>query len=119
MQVLQKYYTRIVVVSFVLVAASLVFDFVMFGHRPESWHKIFHVLLGMAVICYGWNNKFFWKPFCLANGAFFLFVFAFGLAFPNFAGLDAFNAVDTALHGIVGASGLAIGFSGEKTSKTA
>ncbi|MBI2105216.1 DUF4383 domain-containing protein [Candidatus Woesearchaeota archaeon] len=107
---LQKYYTRIIGVFFLLVAISLIFDFINFGHRAETWHKIFHVLLGIIIIKFGWNNKNFWKPFCIANGAFFTFVALFGLTFPNFANLDAFNSIDTLLHSIAGISGLIIGF---------
>ncbi len=105
----QKGYTRVVGVFFVLVVVSLIFDFIQFGHRAESWHKIFHVLLGIAVIRFGWNNKNFWRPFCLWNGAFFTLVGLFGWVYPDFAGLDAFNRVDTILHSIVGLSGLLIG----------
>ena len=106
---MQKWYTRVIGMFFVLVALSLIFDFYKFGHRPETWHKIFHVLLGLIVLYYGWNNKNFWKPFCLANGAFFAYVALFGFVFPDFANLDAFNRLDTILHGMVGLSGLAIG----------
>ena len=107
---LRKWYTRIIGIFFVLVVISLIIDYSKFGHRPETWHKIFHVLLGSVVLYYGWNNKKFWKPFCLANGAFFTFVALFGLTFPNFGDLDAFNRLDTILHSIVGVSGLTIGF---------
>ena len=107
---LQKWYTRLIGIFFVLVFISLVLDFYKFGHRPETWHKIFHVILGIIVLNYGWNNKNFWKPFCIANGAFFTFVALFGFVFPDFADLDAFNRLDTILHGIVGISGLLIGF---------
>ncbi|MBI4474900.1 MAG: hypothetical protein HY646_19675, partial [Acidobacteria bacterium] len=51
----------------------------------------------------------FWRPFCLVNGGFFLFLALFGVTFPDFGGLDAFNSLDTILHGLVGASGLTIG----------
>ena len=107
---LQKWYTRIIGIFFVLVAISLILDFYKFGHRPETWHKIFHVLLGSVILYYGWNNQKFWKPFCLANGAFFSYIAIFGFVFPDFGGLDAFNSIDTILHGIVGISGLSIGF---------
>ncbi len=106
----QKDYTRIIGIFFILIIFSLIFDWVEFGHRPETWHKIFHVLLGIVVIKFGWNNKNFWKPFCLSNGAFFTFIALFGWTFMNFAGLDAFNLTDTILHSIVGLSGLIIGF---------
>ena len=109
-QKFQKYYTRIIGIFFVLVAITLITDFANFGYRLETWHKIFHVLLGSFVLYYGWDNKKFWKPFALANGAFFTLVALFGLAFPNFYGLDAFNRLDTILHGIVGVSGLVVGF---------
>lgn len=106
----QKWYTRIISVFFTLVVFSLIFDWYTFGHRPETWHKVFHFLLGVVVLRYGWNNPKWWRPFCLINGAFFTFVAVFGWTFPDFGGLDAFNRVDTILHSIVGASGLLIGF---------
>lgn len=107
---LQKWYTRLIGIFFVLVFISLALDFYKFGYRPETWHKIFHVIVGTIVLYYGWNNVKFWKPFCLTNGAFFSYVAIFGFVFPDFGGLDAFNRVDSVLHGIVGISGLAIGF---------
>ena len=109
-ETLQKLYTRLIGIFFVLVVISFIFDYSKFGHRPETWHKIFHVLLGSVVLYYGWNNKKFWKPFCLANGAFFTFVALFGFTFPNFGDLDAFNRLDTILHSIVGVGGLTLGF---------
>jgi membrane-bound ClpP family serine protease len=104
-----KLYTRIIGVAFVLVVISLVLDIYGFGHRPETWHKIFHVVLGLIVIS-NWNNKKFYRPFCLVNGIFFSFVALFGWTFMDFGGLDAFNFVDTVLHSIVGLSGLVIAF---------
>ena len=112
-EIWQKWYTRVIGVFFLLVAISLITDIISFGHRAETWHKIFHVILGGLVVYFGWNNARFWKPFCLANGAFFTFVALFGWTFPDFAGLDAFNRVDTILHSIVGVSGLVIGFFGK------
>jgi len=112
-ELLQKYYTRLIGIFFVLVAITLITDYLNFGHRSETWHKLFHVLLGGIVLYYGWNNSRFWKPFCLANGAFFTFVALFGLTFPDFASLDAFNRLDTILHSIVGATGLIVGFWGK------
>ena len=109
-KILQKWYTRLIGIFFILVIVTLVTDYLKFGHRPETWHKIFHILLGTIVLYYGWNNEKFWKPFCLANGAFFAFAGLFGLVFPDFGGLDAFNMIDTILHSIVGLSGLLIGF---------
>ena len=108
---LQKWYTRIIGMFFVLVVITLITDYLKFGHRPETWHKIFHVLLGSIVLYYGWNNAKFWKLFCLANGAFFTYIALFGFVFQNFGGLDAFNMLDTILHSIVGVSGLITGFS--------
>lgn len=105
---LHKWYTRTVGIFFVLVFLSLIIDIVQFGHRPETWHKIFHVILGIIIIS-NWNNKNFYRHFCLINGAFFIFVAAFGWTFPNFGDLDAFNFVDTVLHSIVGITGLIIG----------
>ncbi|MDO8508669.1 MAG: hypothetical protein Q7S27_03220 [Nanoarchaeota archaeon] len=108
-EVLQKYYTRIIGVFFILIFFSFMLDWIEFGHRVETWHKVFHVLLGLIVVKYGWSNKTFWKPFCLINGAFFTFVALFGWTFMDFGGLDAFNLTDTILHSIVGVSGLVIG----------
>lgn len=113
---LQQWYTRIIGIFFLLVLISLVFDYYQFGHRPESWHKIFHVILG-GIVVYHWNTREFWRPFCLANGLFFTFVALFGLVWPDFASLDAFNRLDTILHGIVGISGLALGFLPHKIFK--
>jgi len=106
---LQKYYTRIIGIAFTLVIISLIFDFSQFGHRPETWHKIFHVLLGIIILS-NWNNKKFYKPFCIINGLFFSFVALFGWTYMDFGGLDAFNFIDTVLHSIVGVTGLIIGF---------
>ncbi len=110
MKELQKWYTRLIGIFFVLVVFSLATDFLKFGYRPETWHKIFHVVLGVIVLYNGWNNEKFWKPFCLANGAFFTYVALFGWTFPDFGGLDTFNRLDTILHSIVGVSGLFVGF---------
>ena len=107
---LQKYYTRFIGVFFVLVVISLITDFMSNGYSAETWHKVFHVLLGIIIIYFGWNNKHFWKPFCLVNVAFFLYLGLFGFAFPDFGGLDAFNFIDSVLHTIVGVSGLVIGW---------
>ncbi len=106
---LSKWYTRTIGIFFVLVVITLITDYSKFGHRPETWHKIFHVLLGAVVLYYGWNNEKFWEPFSLANGAFFTYIALFGLVFPDFGGLDAFNKLDTFLHSVVGISGLILG----------
>lgn len=106
---IQRAYTRVIAIFFLLIGVSLVADWFQFGHRPETWHKIFHILLGAAILKYGWNNPAFWRPFCLINGSFFLFVAAFGVTFPDFGGLDAFNRLDTILHAIVGITGIVIG----------
>lgn len=106
---LAKIYTRFIGVFFLLVGVSLVSDFLASGFHAETMHKVFHVLLGASVVAFGWSNASFWRPFALANGAFFTFVAIFGAIFPDFGGLDAFNAADTALHAAVGLSGLAIG----------
>ena len=108
-QQLQKLYTRTIGIFFVMVVVTLIADYSKFGHGPETWHKIFHVLLGSAVLYYGWNTQGFWKPFSLANGAFFTYVALFGFTFPDFGGLDAFNKLDTFLHSVVGVSGLIVG----------
>lgn len=104
---LQKWYTRVIGIFFVLVFITLVTDYSNFGFRLETWHKLFHVVLGIIVLYYGWNNEKFWKPFSLSNGIFFTLAALFGFMFPDFANLDAFNRLDTILHGIVGVTGLA------------
>lgn len=109
----QKWYTRIIGVFFVLIFISLVLDFMADGHTPETWHKVLHVLLGVIVL-FHWNSEDFYRGFCLWNGVFFSFAALFGWVWMDFAGLDAFNFVDTILHSIVGVSGLVIGgFGGE------
>ena len=108
---LSKWYTRIIGVYFLLIVFSLFFDFIQLGHRPETWHKIFHILIGFIVI-YHWNNKNFYRPFAAVNGAFFTYVAILGWTFPDFAlqlGLEAFTYSDTILHTIVGVIGLLIG----------
>lgn len=103
-----KLYTRAIAVAFLLVALSLAADYFRFGFRPETMHKVFHVVLGGLVLRFGWNSEAWWRLFPLANGLFFSYVGLFGWLFPDFGGLDAFNRVDTILHSLVGASGLVI-----------
>lgn len=104
-----KYYTRLVAIFFVLIIFSLVSDYTRFGFRPETMHKAFHILLGLIVLKWGWNSEAWWRIFPLVNGAFFSFVALFGILFPDFGALDAFNTVDTLLHLMVGLFGLTIG----------
>ena len=106
---LQKWYTRIIGIYFILIIISLIIDFTQYGYRLETWHKVFHIIIGIVVL-FNWNNKKFYKPFCLINGIFFTLVALFGVTFPNFANLDAFNSTDTLLHAIVGITGLIISF---------
>ena len=108
---LQKWYTRIIGIYFVFILVSLVVDFFEFGYRLETWHKIFHVFIGVFVIYYGWNNPKFWRTFCLVNGAFFSFVALFGFVWSDLGmpDLEAFGLEDRILHNIVGVSGLVIG----------
>ena len=113
-----KWYLRIIGVFFVLVVISLISDYLKFGFRPETMHKVFHVLLGVAVLSLGWNWTDVWRPFALVNGAFFTFVAVFGWLFMDFGGLDAFNLLDTILHSIVGVSGLAIGLFSDTQKET-
>jgi len=109
-QFLSKWYTRIIGVFFILIIFSLISDYLRFGFRPETMHKIFHVIVGLIIVWFGWNNEAFWRPFAFINGSFFIFVALFGWLFPDFGGLDAFNFTDTVLHSIVGLSGVVIGF---------
>jgi len=108
MEWLYKNYTRVIGIFFVLVLLSLVSDYSKFGFRPETMHQVFHVALGAIVIHWGWNDPRWWKPFTIANGAFFSYIALFGCLFPDFGGLDTFNRLDTILHSIVGGSGLLI-----------
>ena len=103
-----KWYTRIIAIFFILVTITLIIDLIKVGFNPESMHKIFHILLGLIVLMYGWNSKQWWKTFPLVSGLFFSYVALFGILFPNFASLDAFNTLDTTLHAIVGLSGITI-----------
>ncbi len=104
-----KYYTRVIGIFFSLVSLSLILDLYQYGFRPETMHKIFHVCVGIIILRFGWNNPLWWRPCALINGAFFTFVALFGILFPDFGGLDAFNRLDTILHLIVGVSGIVIG----------
>jgi hypothetical protein len=105
----QKWYARAIGAFFILVVVSLVADHLAHGLRTETWHKVFHVVLGVVVVSVGWSNPQFWRPFCLANGAFFALVGLVGWLFPGLGGLDAFNRMDTVLHSLVGIAGLGIG----------
>jgi len=111
-----KYYTRIIGIFFILVVISLISDYISFGFRAETMHKIFHVVLAIFIIVYGWNNKLWHKHFPIINGLFFTYVALFGWIFPNFASLDTFNRADTILHTIVGLSGLIIAFIDRKSN---
>ncbi len=117
LQSLPKYYTRFIGIAFTLVVISLLTDLAKFGFRPESMHKIFHVILGGVVVKLAWNNSSWWLPFCFVNGGLFTFIALFGWIYPDFGQLDAFNFVDTLLHTIVGISGLVIGFIELKKSR--
>ena len=106
---LAKWYTRIIGVFFILVVFSLVSDYLKFGFRPETMHKVFHVVFGLAIVYFGWKSDAWWKTFPIINGIIFSFVALFGWLFPDFGSLDAFNFLDTILHSIVGLSGLVVG----------
>ena len=108
---LYKWYTRIIGIYFTFIIFSLFIDFAQYGHHPETWHKIFHIIIGV-IILYNWNNKNFYRPFSSINGAFFIFVAIFGFTFPEFGiseGLEAFTFLDTIIHSSVGITGLLIG----------
>ncbi len=109
---IQRNYTRIIGVYFLLITLTLIWDFYSKGYRPETWHKLFHIFLGVIIIK-NWKNRNFYKPFSLFAGLFFLFVASFGFAFPDFASpyLDAFSTTDTFLHAIVGIFGVGAYFS--------
>jgi hypothetical protein len=109
---LSKWYTRLISIFFTLIIFSLIADFLTSGFRPETFHKVFHIMLGI-IIFLQWKNKSFYKNFPLINGVFFTFLAIFGWTFPDFAlelGFEAFTLPDTMLHTVVGLSGLIIGF---------
>lgn len=106
---LAKWYTRIVAVAFMFVVVSLIADYVQFGVRGETIHKFLHVIVGVIIATWAWNNEKWWKPFCFADGVVFTTLAFIGLIYPNLGELDTFNATDTALHGIVGVTGFSIG----------
>ena len=60
-----KWYLRFIGIFFLLVSVPLVADYAQFGFRPETMHKIFHVVLGLIVVRYGWNDPRWWRPFAL------------------------------------------------------
>ena len=105
-----KWYTRAVGVYFTLILIPLVLDYSEFGFRPETMHKVFHILLGLVVLRWGWNNERWWKPFTIATSLFFAFMTIFGWLFPNFGMpvLEAFGLNDTLLHGTVALTGVII-----------
>ncbi len=107
---LAKWYTRIIGIFFISIIFSLIVDYLKFGVRLETGHKIFHILLGIMIVSLLWNNEKRWRSFCGINGIFFSTLALIGIAYPDLGGLDAFNRTDTILHGIVGAAGLVFWF---------
>ncbi len=106
---LAKWYTRTIAVAFILVTISLVADYLQFGFRGETIHKLLHIGIGIALTIFAWNNERWWKPCCFADGVVFTTLALIGWTYPNLGGLDTFNLQDTVLHGIVGISGFGIG----------
>ena len=41
--IFRKYYTRVIGIAFLLIALSLVFDYLQLGYRAETRHKVFHM----------------------------------------------------------------------------
>lgn len=109
-----QWYTRIIAILFLFVFFSFLVDYLQFGLRLETYHKLFHVIVGVAILVVGWNSSRFWQFFPLINGLFFIGVATWGFIFPNFAGLDAFNLMDTILHSIVGITGVGVSFEFER-----
>jgi hypothetical protein len=106
---LAKWYTRVVAIAFIAVTASLVTDYIQFGLRGETIHKLLHIVVGLIIFALAWNNEKYWKPFCFADGVVFTTLALIGVAYPNLGDLDTFNLQDTVLHGIVGISGFSVG----------
>ncbi len=106
---LAKWYTRVIAVAFIFVIVSLIADYVQFGIRGETIHKLLHVIVGVVLFAFAWNNEKWWKPCCFADGVLFTTLALIGLIYPNLGELDTFNLQDTILHGIVGISGFGIG----------
>jgi hypothetical protein len=107
-----QWYTRVVGVYFALIIIPLILDYNEFGFRPETMHKVFHILVGAAVLRWGWNDARWWKPFTITTASFFSFVTMFGWLFPNFGMpvLEAFGLNDTLLHAAVALSGIIVTF---------
>jgi hypothetical protein len=105
---IQRRYTRLVGIYCLTVGLLLFWDLLFYGHRPEMWHRLFH--LGIAtIVIWNWNKNIFWKQFSLYNGILFLFLAAFGFAFPDFGsngGLMAFGSFFTFMNFVIGAAGV-------------
>lgn len=107
-EMLARWYTRIIGIYFVLILLPLATDLNLHGFNPETMHKLFHILLGVIILWKGWSSSAFQQHFPLLNGAFFTYVALVGILFPNLGNLAAFNSTDTALHALVGLSGIAV-----------
>jgi hypothetical protein len=121
---LAQWWTLIISILFVFaVGASLALDTVKNGVTLETGHKLTHVIVGLIGL-WVFRDPGKARLFCLFNAAFYGLVALTGyisaLTYSAFAGagfpgpaflnIDAFNSVDTILHSLVVASGLAAGF---------
>lgn len=103
---LARIYTIIVGAAFIFaVGFTLISDTLQNGISLETFHKAFHVLLGVwaAFIIFKkteertfvWFNVILWGVFAII-----------GWAVPDLLGLAAFNRADTILHTIVAGTGI-------------
>lgn len=104
-----KLYTVVVGALFLIaVGYTLAVELVTKGATLEAGHKALHVLLGVwAAVIVVRKLEPQYRLFALTNGILWGAVAIVGWIHPDLHGLDAFNRLDTILHTIVSATGLA------------
>jgi len=96
------YILRGIGVFYILVAITLVADILKFGVRPETFHKVLHVCLGIVYVIASYKaSAGSIRALLTFNTVFFGIVALTGWFFRDLGGLDAFNTTDTILHTIV------------------
>jgi hypothetical protein len=106
---LAKLYTLVVGGLFVVaVGATLAMELIKEGVTLEAGHKAMHVLIGLwAAVIVVKKLEAQYRVFALFNGILWGVVAIVGWTMPDYLGLAAFNRLDTILHSIVSATGLA------------
>ena len=106
---LAKLYTWVVGGLFVVaVGFTLAVELVTKGVTLEAGHKALHVLIGVwAAVIVVRKLEPQYRIFALTNGILWGTVAIVGWTMPDFHGLEAFNRIDTILHTLVAATGLA------------